>query len=220
MMRLSVVTMLLVLVAGCDNRQLPMSKDEARALARSGHAVETDLCAAPGWYGDGECDDFCGRLDPDCAAPCAAAGGSCVGVYPGACANGTIVDASCGGGVGVMCCVEEELTPCAAAGGACVGVTPDACAGGTIGEASCGGGVGVMCCMPPTACTADSPIPPTCPVGMCYCGAPVGRDESCCPIIACPRVEAPAACPAVCAADADCAAGEHCDEGFCYGVTG
>lgn len=39
---------------------------------------------------------------------CAAAGGSCIGLRPGACADGTILDAteySCGGPVGVLCCL-------------------------------------------------------------------------------------------------------------------
>jgi hypothetical protein len=39
---------------------------------------------------------------------CQAAGGSCVALSPGSCANGTVVDAntfSCGGGLGVECCM-------------------------------------------------------------------------------------------------------------------
>jgi hypothetical protein len=86
--------------------------------------------------------------------PCAAAGGSCVGLYPGACANGTVGDANtygCGGGVGVMCCLPPQNT-CQTAGGTCVPLVPDACANGTLGDAttySCGGGVGVQCCLPP-----------------------------------------------------------------------
>ena len=151
----------MLLALGCgENGPAPLTKDEARALAAGGKADGVDLCADTGWYGDGECDTFCGQPDPDCT--CAAAGGECVGVYPGACANGTIAEYSCGGGVGVMCCLPgpepaPEPTACAAAGGECVGVYPGACANGTIGEESCGGGVGVMCCLPapaPTACAA------------------------------------------------------------------
>lgn len=45
----------------------------------------------------------------DCApVACAAAGGQCVAVAPGACPSGSVGDAnkySCGGGIGVMCCL-------------------------------------------------------------------------------------------------------------------
>jgi hypothetical protein len=46
-----------------------VSKDSVRALTngkadRGGH----DECQEQGWYGDGECDDFCPRRDPDCAS--------------------------------------------------------------------------------------------------------------------------------------------------------
>ena len=109
---------------------------------------------------------------------------------------------------------------CEAAGGTCVPLVPDACYIGSVGDAteySCGGGIGVMCCLPDPECTP--PDPGQCPIGMCYCGTQVGVDENCCPIIACPQVEAPAACPATCAADADCATGEACQSGFCYAIT-
>ncbi|HEY3356566.1 MAG TPA: hypothetical protein VGQ83_25165 [Polyangia bacterium] len=99
----------------------------------------------------------------ECTTPCAAAGGTCVGLYPDACANGTVGDAntfSCGGGVGVQCCLPPTpVNACAAAGGTCVPLVPDACANGSVGDAntfSCGGGLGVQCCLPPTfnACQA------------------------------------------------------------------
>lgn len=41
-----------------------MSKDEARELAKGDHGV--DYCELFDWYGDGVCDDFCARPDPDC----------------------------------------------------------------------------------------------------------------------------------------------------------
>jgi len=216
-----------VMTLGCsaESPQGGLSKDEARALAAAGKADLPDFCAEQGWYGDGVCDSFCAQPDPDCT-PCEAAGGACVALYPGNCADGTIGDAnvySCGGGLGVMCCLPAlppEPTPCEAAGGACVADAPGACQGGTIGDAteySCGGGIGVMCCLPDPECTP--PDPGQCPIGMCYCGTQVGVDENCCPIIACPQVEAPAACPATCAADADCATGEACQSGFCYAIT-
>ncbi len=147
----------MLVALGCgETSPAPLTKDEARALAADGKADGVDLCADTGWYGDGECDVFCGQPDPDCATPCAAAGGECVGVYPGACEGGVIGGQSCGGGVGVMCCLSApdpapEPTACAAAGGECVAVYPGTCESGVIGDAdkfSCGGGVGVMCCLP------------------------------------------------------------------------
>jgi hypothetical protein len=42
--------------------------------------------------------------------PCAEAGGSCVALYPGNCADGVVGSAdeySCGGGLGVMCCLPK-----------------------------------------------------------------------------------------------------------------
>lgn len=108
----AMVVSAMFLALGCgETGPAPLTKDEARALAAGGQADGLDLCADRGWYGDGECDVFCGEPDPDCATPCAAAGGECVGVYPGACADGVIGDGdtfSCGGGVGVMCCLAAE----------------------------------------------------------------------------------------------------------------
>ncbi|MBK7585706.1 MAG: hypothetical protein IPI67_36655 [Myxococcales bacterium] len=53
----------------------------------------------------------------ECSVPknaCEAAGGSCVGLYPGNCADGEIGSAteySCGGPVGVMCCLPKAPAP-------------------------------------------------------------------------------------------------------------
>ena len=63
------------------SQQQPMTKQAARQLARqqqqdpSGDAdpnsggdpaTGQDVCAEQGWYGDGECDEFCDSPDPDC----------------------------------------------------------------------------------------------------------------------------------------------------------
>jgi hypothetical protein len=52
--------------AACSANVTPsFTKDEARELGgvdEQGH----DICAAEGWYGDDECDDFCVEADPDC----------------------------------------------------------------------------------------------------------------------------------------------------------
>jgi hypothetical protein len=52
------------------------------------------------------CTPKCDSAPP--ANACVAAGGTCIGLRPGACADGTVLDAteySCGGPVGVLCCL-------------------------------------------------------------------------------------------------------------------
>src|SRR5262245_28220997 len=62
---------------------------------------------------------------------CADAGGTCVPIVPDACQFGMWGDpATCGGGVGVGCCLPAE-NACEAAGGTCVAIVPDACLNGT-----------------------------------------------------------------------------------------
>src|SRR6516225_1927661 len=58
----------LVLAACSSVPDSPVSKESIRALSQ-GKADRTsrDYCAEYGWYGDGECDDFCPQRDPDCA---------------------------------------------------------------------------------------------------------------------------------------------------------
>lgn len=61
-------------------------------------------------------DDLsCGEMDTICCMPpagtCEDAGGECVAVVPDACPDGIIGDAmafTCGGGVGVMCCLPAD----------------------------------------------------------------------------------------------------------------
>jgi hypothetical protein len=98
----------------------------------------------------------------DCRMPCEAAGGSCVALYPGSCADGEVGDAteySCGGGLGVMCCLPKQTqNECESKGGGCVALTPTSCSDGISTGAegySCGGGLGVTCCMPYSACTPE-----------------------------------------------------------------
>ena len=62
------LALLLSLVAlGCaaEDSSNDISKDEARARVGKGD-VALDYCEWLGWYGDGECDDFCLEPDPDC----------------------------------------------------------------------------------------------------------------------------------------------------------
>lgn len=56
-------------VSGGDGGDDGMTKDEARAIG--GVDPEgRDVCASEGWYGDGECDDFCVETDRlDCGIP-------------------------------------------------------------------------------------------------------------------------------------------------------
>jgi hypothetical protein len=58
----------LVLAACSSVPDSPVSKESIRALSQ-GKADRTsrDYCAEYGWYGDGECDDFCPQRDPDCS---------------------------------------------------------------------------------------------------------------------------------------------------------
>jgi hypothetical protein len=99
----------------------------------------------------------------DCRMPCEAAGGECVALYPGNCANGTVGDAneySCGGGLGVMCCLpaQPQQNECESKGGSCVALTATSCSDGIATGAegfSCGGGLGVTCCMPYSACEPE-----------------------------------------------------------------
>lgn len=98
-----------------------------------------------------------GTVDADMKAgrkkSCAAVGGACVGLSPSSCEGGHFADASkvsCGGGIGVACCITPPNS-CVSAGGKCVGLTPSSCPGGHLGDAttySCGGGIGVACCLP------------------------------------------------------------------------
>ena len=56
-----------LLAGGCggsgDGGEGGMTKDDARGGKGD---VSGDLCEENDWYGDGECDDFCSRPDPDC----------------------------------------------------------------------------------------------------------------------------------------------------------
>ncbi|MBI5482216.1 MAG: hypothetical protein HY906_25395 [Deltaproteobacteria bacterium] len=95
----------------------------------------------------------------DCRMPCEVAGGECVALYPGSCADGEVGDAntySCGGGLGVMCCLPKQTqNECEAKGGSCVALTTTSCSDGIATGAegySCGGGLGVTCCLPYSAC--------------------------------------------------------------------
>lgn len=55
---------------------VPETKADARATAaKADGPAAVDACAHQGWYGDGVCDTFCSRPDPDCAP--ASGGGAC-----------------------------------------------------------------------------------------------------------------------------------------------
>lgn len=103
-------------------------------------------------------------------ATCESVFGQCVGISPSSCVGGSWADANavtCGGGIGVGCCVKPTPPPpppannCTNAGGKCVGLSPSSCTDGRWGDAttfSCGGGLGVGCCLP--QCPALSPPAP------------------------------------------------------------
>lgn len=82
-----------------------------------------------------------GPFDAGPPTDCASAGGACVAVVPGACATGVVGDAtwySCGGGLGVMCCLPANTPPeCRAIGSRSEGwYRPD---GTRVCFASCAG---------------------------------------------------------------------------------
>ena len=98
----------------------------------------------------------------DCQNTCESAGGACVPLVPDACEFGEVGDAntySCGGGLGVMCCLPKQTqNDCESKGGSCVALTPTSCSDGIstgIDGYSCGGGLGVTCCMPYKACVPE-----------------------------------------------------------------
>lgn len=65
---------------------------------------------------------------PTPATSCADVGGQCVAVYPGTCDNGHSIGAdSCGGGIGIFCCVPGKEAP------ACTPLSPS---GGSANPAS------------------------------------------------------------------------------------
>jgi hypothetical protein len=78
-------------------------------------------------------------FDMDSGSTCAAAGGTCVPLVPDACAIGSIGDAnqySCGGGLGVECCLPPQAPACQAASD-CGGVLPQFCRLCSDGTSSC-----------------------------------------------------------------------------------
>src|SRR5512146_396640 len=69
------LTSLLLLVAACSGGQTTggngdettLQLKKAAADAQANHTAQGDACQAHGWYGDGECDRFCGNVDSvDC----------------------------------------------------------------------------------------------------------------------------------------------------------
>lgn len=109
-------------------------------------------------------------------ASCASVGGVCVAITPGACADGAWADAtavSCGGGLGVGCCVEPSPPPpppppCPSLSPP----TPGVCHGGTIDANKDANGctTGYTCNPGPNACAAAGGAcvgvsPGSCPSG-------------------------------------------------------
>jgi hypothetical protein len=131
----------------------------------------------------------------DCRMPCEAAGGSCVALAPGACADGTVGDAndySCGGGLGVMCCLPPVAGECPQLSPPAPGFCPD----GTVSarrEGACI--VGYDCVIVGEDCPQLSPPSPSfCPGGKivprfgeingvtCYTGYDCLAQAECAPV--------------------------------------
>ena len=105
--------------------------------------------------------------------PCEQAGGTCVGVYPNDCPGGTLVGLSCGGGVGVTCCMPGDGgTGCHPSGGCSNGPRCGAACCGT-GE-RCDPATSTCKCGTSAACTGgdtcQGPVISTDGCGMVCCG--------------------------------------------------
>jgi hypothetical protein len=90
------------LAAGCSDEgkgEEEMTKDDVRDMGKADWW--DDFCELFGWYGDGVCDDFCPRPDPDCVEEA-----RCGPIPDGGCDAGETCDIrSCAvGGTGV--CVD------------------------------------------------------------------------------------------------------------------
>ena len=134
------------------------------------------------------------------ANTCVQAGGQCEPVTPGACTNGMVGDAStysCGGGVGVLCCLPcanpcptEGATRCAADAiqtcshvGTCLKWVPGAeCPAGEACNSD-----GSACITPSGTCTTDAQCGCGCGCGggMCHCTGAIppscNTDQECGP---------------------------------------
>lgn len=72
-------------------------------------------------------------------ASCDSAGGSCIALSPGSCAGGSVGDAteySCGGGLGVECCLPAQTASCSADSD-CTGLVPQFCRTCADGSEAC-----------------------------------------------------------------------------------
>ena len=76
-MKTRYLTGLLLLLVACSGGQTTggtgdettLQLKKAAADAKATHAAQGDACQEHGWYGDGECDRFCGNVDSvDCTA--------------------------------------------------------------------------------------------------------------------------------------------------------
>ena len=131
---------------------------------------------------DGDGSDPTASVDAEVKAgrkkSCAAVGGACVGLSPSSCTGGHFADAakvSCGGGVGVACCVACPVLSPPAPGFCPTGTVvprtdPDGCA------------TGFDCVPPPYTCPElVQPPPGFCPGGAeapkkaCGCSVPGAR---------------------------------------------
>ncbi|MEC7518940.1 MAG: hypothetical protein VYE22_03690 [Myxococcota bacterium] len=203
MSRHSIIATLITLGAlatGCtaESRGEP-SRDEARALASSGKADGSDLCALHGWYDDAVCDEFCERPDPDCEGSCAV-DDDCpqpMCAPGGPCPRSRCVEGACG----------VEL------------VTEERCAEGSRACETCGGAYvcapdGISC--PLVRC--DEPLDGGCAPGEQRCDGCFG-DVLCAPAeVSCPLVTCVGPGPECAEGERECAS---CDgELVCVGPDG
>jgi hypothetical protein len=104
---------------------------------------------------------------------CVLAGGTCVGVFPNNCPGGEIVGLSCGGGVGVACCMPGDGgTGCLPRGGCAYG--PPCGLGCCKAGERCDPATTTCRCGTGAACTGGntcaSPVVPADQCGVMCCG--------------------------------------------------
>jgi hypothetical protein len=106
---------LLILVGACGDDAAPLDagRDSGARDGGSRDAAPADsgsIDAAP--IDASEHDGGADASTADAGTTCAEMGGACVPVVPGSCPSGRFGDpASCGGGVGVTCCLPAEGAP-------------------------------------------------------------------------------------------------------------